>query len=139
VVGAFHPKASYWVKQGIFDDLRSFEDFERRVNLLAEEKDRGDVFEIFIEGYLATQPIAQCVKHWVVGGIPLALREKYLLPSDPTGIDGIFETHDSGHVAYQAKYRQKHHLARTATFESGGAPFVLTPGDYVFGRKFRRN
>jgi hypothetical protein len=25
------------------------------------------------------------------------------------------------------------------TFESGGAPFVLTPGDHVFGRKFRRN
>jgi hypothetical protein len=41
---------------------------------------------------------------------PLALREKYLLPSDPTGIDGIFETHDAGHVAYQVKYRQKRHL-----------------------------
>jgi predicted helicase len=110
VVGAFHPKASYWVKQGIFDELRSFEEFERRVNCISDEKDRGDVFEIFIEGYLATQSIAQCVKHWVVGSIPLALREKYLLPSDPTGIDGIFETHDGEYVAYQVKYRQKQNL-----------------------------
>jgi superfamily II DNA or RNA helicase len=109
-VGALHPKASFWAKQGIFDYLRSFEDFELRVNLLPEEKDRGDVFEIFIEGYLATQPIAQCVKHWVVGSIPLALREKYRLPSDPTGIDGIYETHDGSHVAYQVKYRRKQNL-----------------------------
>jgi hypothetical protein len=82
ILGALHSRTSFWLKQGIFNDLSSFEDFERRVNRLPEEKDRGDVFEIFIEGYLATQPIAQCVKHWVVGGIPLALREKYRLPSD---------------------------------------------------------
>ena len=109
-MGALHSRTSFWLKQGIFDDLSSFEDFERRVNRLPEEKDRGDVFEIFIEGYLTTRPIAQCVKHWVVGTIPLALREKYLLPSDPTGIDGVYETHDAGHVAYQVKYRQKRHL-----------------------------
>jgi hypothetical protein len=30
-------------------------------------------------------------------------------------------------------------LAADGTFESGGAPFVLTPGDHIFGRKFRRN
>ena len=65
-----------------------------RVNKIIEEKDRGDIFEIFIEGYLATQTITQCVKHWVVGNIPLSLRERYKLPKDATGIDGIYETHD---------------------------------------------
>jgi len=51
---ALHPKAPNWIRQGIFDDLRSFDVFENRVNKIIEEKDRGDAFEIFIEGYLAT-------------------------------------------------------------------------------------
>jgi superfamily II DNA or RNA helicase len=109
-MSALHTKASFWIRQGIFDDLRSFEAFEARVNGIPEEKDRGDVFEIFIEGYLATQIITQCVKHWVVGDIPLSLLERYRLPSDATGIDGIYETHDGSQVAYQVKYRQKQAL-----------------------------
>jgi predicted helicase len=110
IVRALHPKASYWIRQGIFDELRSFESFEARVNKIFEEKDRGDIFEIFVEGYLATQTITQCVKHWVVGNIPLSLRERYGLPRDVTGIDGIYEAHDGNHVAYQVKYRQKEQL-----------------------------
>jgi predicted helicase len=105
-----HPKAPYWIRQGIFDDLRSFDVFENRVNKIIEEKDRGDAFEIFIEGYLATQPITQRVRHWVVGNIPLDLRERFKLPKDGTGIDGIYETHDGSNVAYQVKYRQKQQL-----------------------------
>ena len=107
---AQHPKTSTWIRQGIFDDLKSFEEFEARVNRIPEEKDRGDAFEIFTEAFLATQPIAQCVKHWVVGNIPLPLRERYRLPPDTTGIDGIYEAHDGSHVAYQVKYRQRPQL-----------------------------
>jgi predicted helicase len=107
---ALHPKAPYWIRQGIFDELRSFDVFENRINKIVEEKDRGDAFEIFIEGYLATQPITQRVRHWVVGDIPLSLRERYKLPRDPTGIDGIYEVHDGSKVAYQVKYRQNHRL-----------------------------
>ena len=103
-------KAAYWLQKGLFDDLKSFVDFESRVNVVFEEKDRGDLFEIFIEGYIATQAITQRVKHWVVGNIPLDMRERYNLPSDGTGIDGIYETHDGSHVAYQVKYRQNHNL-----------------------------
>ena len=105
-----HTKSAYWIRQGIFDDLQSFEAFEARVNKIAGEKDRGDIFEIFVEGYLATQAIMQSVKHWVVGNIPLSLRERYKLPKDATGIDGIYETRDGSHVAYQVKYRQKDQL-----------------------------
>ena len=105
-----HTKASHWIQKGLFDDLTSFGDFEKRIDVVFEEKDRGDLFEIFIEGYLATQVITQRVKHWVVGNIPLEMRERYNLPSDGTGIDGIYETHDGSHVAYQVKYRQNHNL-----------------------------
>ncbi len=39
---ALHAKASYWIRQGIFRNLASFEEFETRVNAIAEEKDRTD-------------------------------------------------------------------------------------------------
>jgi superfamily II DNA or RNA helicase len=110
MTNALHPKASYWIRQGIFDALRSFAEFEGRVNRIPEEKDRGDILEICVEGYLATQTITQCVKHWVVGNIPLSLRERYKLPRDATGIDGIYETHTGNRIAYQVKYRQKQQL-----------------------------
>ena len=40
-----HTKAAYWLQKGLFDDLKSFSDFESRVNVVFEEKDRGDLFE----------------------------------------------------------------------------------------------
>ena len=105
-----HSKAAHWIRQGLFDDLKSFPDFEARVDVVVEEKDRGDIFEIFIEGYLATQSITQRIKHWIVGNIPLDMRERYNLPANATGIDGIYETHDGTQVAYQVKYRRNHNL-----------------------------
>jgi len=116
---AKHVKARKWITTGIFDALTSFQDFEQRINGIAEEKDRGDVFEIFVEGFLATQPIMQCVTHWVVGDIPLTLRQQYNLPSDAKGIDGVYESRLGTHVAYQVKYRQKGYLTYTEV-----APFL---------------
>ena len=69
-----HVKANHWVSQGIFNGLISFTEFEARVNDLLEEKDRGDAFEIFVEGYLATQAITQHTKHWVVGRFAFLVR-----------------------------------------------------------------
>ena len=120
-----HYKAAHWIRQGLFDDLMSFADLESRINPIVEEKDRGDVFEIFIEGYLATQSITQWVKHWVVGNIPVDLRERYNLPKDGTGIDGIYETHDGSHIAYQVKYRRPDNL----TFGEVSS-FLAIAGDF---------
>jgi hypothetical protein len=94
LISVLHSKSSHWVRQGVFTPPSSFAEFESRVNAIPEEKDRGDVFEIFIEGYLATQAIAQSRRHWVVGSIPLELRERYKLPNDGAGIDGIDEADD---------------------------------------------
>ena len=105
-----HYRAPYWIGNGLFDKLKSFADFEARINAVEAEKDRGDIFEIFIEGYLATQSITQRVQHWVVGNIPIEMRERYNLPPDGTGIDGIYETHDGSQIAYQVKYRKNHNL-----------------------------
>ena len=105
-----HYRANHWIEAGIYDRLASFAEFERRVNDIPLEKDRGDIFEIFVEGYLATQPITQRVQHWVVGDIPLEMRKRFNLPSDGTGIDGIYEDRNGSFVAYQVKYRQNHRL-----------------------------
>ena len=109
---AHHYKAAYWVGQGVFDGLTSFMEFEARVNDIFEEKDRGDVFEIFIEGYLATQTITQHLKHWVVGGIPVDMRERFNLPNDGTGTDGIYEERDG------SQYRRYHAFAHWRTYKA---------------------
>ena len=41
---------------------------------------------------------------------PVIAARAVKLPKDATGIDGIYETHDGSHVAYQVKYRQKEAL-----------------------------
>ena len=71
MANARHSKAAEFIRSGIFNNLDSFAELESRINKIPEEKDRGDAFEIFIEAY-----------H---------------LPADPTGIDGIYETHDGDH------------------------------------------
>jgi hypothetical protein len=53
-------------------------------------------------GAAAARPLRQLLQDGV---------ERYKLPRDATGIDGIYEAHDGSHVAYQVKYRQKQHLA----------------------------
>ena len=58
-MNAHHYKVAFWISKRVFDGLESFKEFESRVNAIPEELDRGDGFEIFIEGYLATQTITQ--------------------------------------------------------------------------------
>jgi superfamily II DNA or RNA helicase len=118
-MSALHPKTAFWLTQKTFDGLNCFAELEERINRIPEEKDRGDVFEIFIEAYLATQAITQRTDHWVVGQIPLAVRERFNLPSDSTGIDGIYEAKGGTMVAYQVKYRK----GRNLTFAEV-APFL---------------
>ena len=84
-----HHKGGYWIEQGVFNDLSSFRELERRIDAIEEEVDRGDIFEIFIEALLETDPVIQCVEHWVVGHVPLSIREELNLPSGTMGIDGV--------------------------------------------------
>ena len=82
-MNAHHHKAAFWIGEGVFDSLEVIKEFESRVNVIRQELDRGDVFEIFIEGYLATQAITQHTQHWVVGKIPAAMRERLTCPMEP--------------------------------------------------------
>lgn len=82
---------------------------ESRISTLGDENSRavGDALEIFVEAYLATQPIAQCEETWLVGEIPLHIRHDLILPHDAKGIDGVYRTKHASLVPYQVKFRSK--------------------------------
>jgi|APGre2960657373_1045057.scaffolds.fasta_scaffold16907_3 hypothetical protein len=82
-----HSRAPVLISQGIFDSVKTFRDFEQRVSALFDTntKAQGDAFEIFVEAYLATQPILQCQETWLVGDIPVEIRESLNLPNDSKG------------------------------------------------------
>jgi predicted helicase len=80
----------------------------------------GDAFEVFIEGYLATHQKMQAEAVWLVGQVPLEIRQQLNLPSDAKGIDGVFRTRIGTLVPYQVKFRsQRAYLTYTQI-----APFL---------------
>lgn len=102
-----HSQAQVLISQGIFDSVKTFQQFEQRVSALFETntKAQGDAFEIFVEAYLATQPILQCQETWLVGDIPVDVRESLNLPNDSKGIDGVYRSMSENLIPYQVKFR----------------------------------
>jgi predicted helicase len=97
------------ISRGIFDELTSFTELEGRISALGDENTKilGDAFEIFVEAYLATQPKFQVEEVFLVGQVPLDIRQQMNLPNDTKGIDGIFRTRTGTPVPYQVKFRSK--------------------------------
>ena len=104
-----HSAAHNLINRGVFDDLSSFRVLEDRISALGDENSKavGDALEIFVEAYLATQPIAQCEETWLVGQIPLQIRSDLILPDDAKGIDGVYRTKHDSLVPYQVKFRSR--------------------------------
>jgi superfamily II DNA or RNA helicase len=117
-----HSQAQYLICKGIFDSIKSFKEFEIKVSALFETntKAQGDAFEIFVEAYLLTQPITQCAETWLVGSIPVEVREELNLPNDSKGIDGVFKSTNDVLVPYQVKFRSN----RPALGFNEVAPFL---------------
>ena len=46
-----HPKATPYLRSGLFDGLKSFRELEARISALATVQERGDAFEVFAEAY----------------------------------------------------------------------------------------
>lgn len=117
-----HSQAPYLISKGIFDSIKTFKDFEQRVAALFDTntKAQGDAFEIFVEAYLHTQPITQCTVTWLVGSIPVEVREELNLPNDSKGIDGVFKSTNDVLVPYQVKFRSN----RPALGFNEVAPFL---------------
>ena len=117
-----HSQAPVLVSQGVFDSVKTFREFEQRVSALFDTntKAQGDAFEIFVEAYLETQPILQCQETWLVGDIPVDVRESLNLPNDAKGIDGVYRSTLNDLIPYQVKFRSN----RPALGFNEVAPFL---------------
>lgn len=117
-----HFQAPVLISQGVFDSVKTFSDFEQRVSSLfnTNTKAQGDAFEIFVEAYFATQLILQCQETWLVGDIPVEIREALNLPNDSKGIDGVYKSILGDYVPYQVKFRSN----RPALGFNEVAPFL---------------
>ena len=98
-----HPKA-IWARD-VIRGVKSFVELENRIAALSLEKDRGDAFEVFVEAFLATQPIAQAETIWASDSAPVAIRQQLNLPSSDFGADGIYRDRNGNLVVYQVKFR----------------------------------
>ena len=102
-----HANAGLLIRRGLYDNLRSFAELEQRISALGDQNTKivGDALEVFVEGYLATQQKMQAERVWLVGQVPLEIRQQMNLPKDAKGIDGIFQTRTGTLVPYQVKFR----------------------------------
>ena len=117
-----HVQSSLLISQGVFSSVKTFREFEQRLSNLFQTntKAQGDAFEIFVEAYLATQPLLQCQETWLVGDIPVHIREKLNLPNDSKGIDGVYRSMSDDFVPYQVTFRSN----RPALGFNEVAPFL---------------
>ena len=117
-----HANAGLLIRRGLYDNLHSFAELEQRISALGDENTKavGDAFEVFVEGYLATHQKLQAEAVWLVGQVPLDIRQQLNLPNDAKGIDGVFRTRTGVLVPYQVKFRsQRAYLTYTEI-----APFL---------------
>ena len=66
-----HQKAREFAKSGLFAGLSSFEELEKRISAITENKGKGDAFEVFAEAYLATQRKHDAHQVWPLNATPL--------------------------------------------------------------------
>lgn len=81
ITNARHRRANHFIATGLFSDLTSFSELERRIECLKTPNERGDAFEVFAEAYLATQKINQAADVWPDGTIPGDIVKKLELPA----------------------------------------------------------
>ncbi len=54
-----HHRTNHFLKTGLFDNLSSFAELEKRISKLPTTVEEGDAFEVFAEAYFFTQKIEQ--------------------------------------------------------------------------------
>ena len=99
------------LKAKFFDDIKSFNDFIFKINKgynfnnRGIEKTKGDIFEIFCEAYLKTNPEYQVKEVYPQGYVPIRIRKKLKLNYQDKGYDGVYETLNGEFNTYQSKFR----------------------------------
>jgi superfamily II DNA or RNA helicase len=104
-VASKHKSAQWFLKQGFFEGIKSFKEFEARAGKLANTVEMGDALEILVEALLHLDKVLNAKDVWVVGSIPSNIRKALNLPNDSKGIDGVYEDQAGNYIPYQVKYR----------------------------------
>jgi superfamily II DNA or RNA helicase len=104
-VASKHKSAQWFLKQGFFEGINSFKEFEARTAKLADTVEMGDALEILVEALLHLDKVLNAKDVWVVGSIPSNIRKALNLPNDSKGIDGVYEDQAGNYIPYQVKYR----------------------------------
>ena len=100
-----HKSAQWFLKQGFFEGIKSFKEFESRTGKLADTVEMGDALEILVEALLHLDKVLNAKDVWVVGSIPSNIRKALNLPNDSKGIDGVYEDQAGNYIPSQVKYR----------------------------------
>lgn len=100
-----HKETRRFVEAGLFSKLSSFDELEARISLLDGKKRKGDAFEVFAEGYLATQRKHDAAQVWPQEATPTDVIGKLGLTDSDYGVDGVFRTVLGEFSAYQVKFR----------------------------------
>ena len=100
-----HSKAKDFARSGLFAGVTSFEELEKRIAAIPENKGKGDAFEVFAEAYLTTQRKHDAKQVWPLSATPLDLLGKLGLGGMDYGVDGILQTLLGDLSAYQVKFR----------------------------------
>ena len=116
MVGTSHPRAAWFIEQGLYRGIQTFDELEARIRASPDANDRGDrekvkgdAWEIFVEGYLATQPQFNVRTHKEKSAAPQSWLDRLRITRRDIGIDGIFETRDGRLGAQQSKFRANGH------------------------------
>jgi len=116
MVGTSHPRAAWFIEQGLYRGIQTFDELEFRIRSSPDANDRGDrekvkgdAWEIFVEGYLATQPQFNVRTHKEKSTAPQSWLDRLRITRRDIGIDGIFETRDGRLGAQQSKFRANGH------------------------------
>jgi superfamily II DNA or RNA helicase len=104
-VASKHKSAPWFLKQGFFEGIKSFKEFEARTGKLADTVEMGDALEILVEALLHLDKVLNAKDVWVVGSIPSHIRKALNLPNDSKGIDGVYEDQAGNYIPYQVKFR----------------------------------
>jgi len=104
-VASKHKSAPWFLKQGFFEGIKSFKEFEARTLNLADTVEMGDALEILVEALLHLDKVLYAKDVWVVGSIPSNIRKALNLPNDSKGIDGVYADQAGNYIPYQVKYR----------------------------------
>lgn len=104
-MGARHTKAESALVRSALSGLKSFRELEQRIESLATSNERGDVFEVFAEAYLAAVRKHDFRSVYPQDSAP-AKKLRYVgLTRKDLGADGVAESILGGWCAYQVKFR----------------------------------